>query len=70
MYESYHCLGSGNKNIYLDWSRKLSDLKARIAIDRRMNRMELDNFGNHKFAAMASGKCASMSVRDIGCITP
>jgi len=27
----------------------LRDVKARIAIDRRVNRLELGNFGDHKF---------------------
>ena len=49
MYEVHHYLRSDNKDIYLDWSCKLPDMKARIAIDRRVNRMGLGNFGDHKF---------------------
>jgi len=37
------------RDIYLEWQRKLRDVKVRIAIDRRVNRIELGNFGDHKF---------------------
>lgn len=33
----------------LDWLRKLRDMTARIAVYRRVNRIELGNFGDHKF---------------------
>lgn len=49
MYEIRHFLTSDGKDIYFEWHRKLSDTKARIAIDRRINRIELGNFGDHKF---------------------
>ncbi|MFZ6640257.1 type II toxin-antitoxin system RelE/ParE family toxin [Undibacterium sp. TC4M20W] len=49
MYDIKHYLSSDNKDIYFDWVRKLRDVKARIAIDRRINRIELGNFGDHKF---------------------
>lgn len=49
MYEIRHYLTEENKNIYLDWHRKLRDVTARIAIDRRVNRIELGNFGDHRF---------------------
>ena len=48
-YEIRHYLTSDEKDIYLEWHRKLRDTKARIAIDRRVNRIELGNFGDHKF---------------------
>jgi putative addiction module killer protein len=38
-----------NKDVYLDWLRKLRDVTARIAVDRRVNRVELGNFGDHRF---------------------
>ena len=49
MYEIRHYLTPGGKDVYLDGQRKLRDIKARIAIDRRINRIELGNFGDHKF---------------------
>ena len=47
--EVRHYLTPDGKDIYLEWHRKLRDTKARIAIDRRINRIELGNFGDHKF---------------------
>ena len=49
MNEVRHYLTPDGKDIYLEWHRKLRDTKARIAIDRRINRIELGNFGDHKF---------------------
>lgn len=50
MYEIRHYLTSyDEKDVYLDWLRKLRDVTARIAVDRRVNRIELGNFGDHKF---------------------
>lgn len=33
----------------MDWRRQLRDTTAKIAVDRRINRMESGNFGDHKF---------------------
>jgi putative addiction module killer protein len=33
----------------MEWRRQLRDTKAKIAVDRRVSRMELGNFGDHKF---------------------
>lgn len=49
MYEIRHYLTTDDKDVYLDWLRKLRDMTARIAVDRRVNRIELGNFGDHKF---------------------
>lgn len=49
MYEIRHYLTSDEKELYFEWHRKLRDTKARIAIDRRIIRIELGNFGDHKF---------------------
>ncbi len=49
MYEIRHYLTADEKDIYLDWLRKQRDTKARIAVDRRVNRVEQGNFGDHKF---------------------
>lgn len=48
MYGIQHYLTADEKDVYLDWVRKLRDVTARIAIDRRVNRVETDNFGDHK----------------------
>ena len=39
----------GDNNVYLEWRRQLRDTKAKIAVDRRINRIELGNFGDHEF---------------------
>jgi len=44
-----HYLTPEGKDIFLEWQLSLRDTKARIAIDRRINRIELGNFGDHKF---------------------
>jgi len=49
MYEIRHYLTSDEKDVYLDWFGKLRDMTARVAVDRRVNRIELGNFGDHKF---------------------
>ena len=37
------------RDVYQEWHSKIRDTKVRIAIDRRINRIELGNFGDHKF---------------------
>ena len=49
MYEIRHYLSADQKDTVLDWMRKLRDTTAKIAIDRRMKRIEQGNFGDHKF---------------------
>ena len=48
MYEIRHYLTRNEKDLFMEWRRQLRDTKAKIAIDRRVNRMELGNFGDHK----------------------
>ena len=48
MYEVRHYLTPDGKDVFLDWVRKMRDVMARIAVDRRVNRIELGNFGDHK----------------------
>ena len=50
MYEIRHYLTPDEKDVYLDWLRKLRDVTARIAVDRRVNRIELGNFGDHNLS--------------------
>ena len=49
VHEIRHYLTQNGKDVYGEWRRLLRDTKARIAIDRRVNRMELGNFGDRKF---------------------
>jgi putative addiction module killer protein len=49
VYEIRHYLTRSEKDVFMEWRRELRDTKAKIAVDRRINRMELSNFGDHKF---------------------
>jgi len=49
MYEIRHYLTSDEEDVYLSWLRKLRDVIAKIAVNRRVTRIELGNFGDHKF---------------------
>ena len=49
VYEVRHYLTGEAKDIFMEWRGRIRDMKARIAIDRRVNRMELGNFGDHRF---------------------
>jgi putative addiction module killer protein len=49
VYEVRRYRTSDGKVVLSDWLRSLRDAKARITIDRRIIRMELGNFGDHKF---------------------
>ena len=48
MFELQHYLDSGQRSPYLEWLRRLPDRRASIAIERRLNRVELGNFGDHR----------------------
>jgi putative addiction module killer protein len=48
VHDIRHYLTPDGKDVYQQWYDKLRDIKARIAIDRRINRIELGNFGDHK----------------------
>jgi putative addiction module killer protein len=49
VYEIRHYLTRNQKDVFMEWRRQLSDTKAMVAVDRRVNRIELGNFGDHKF---------------------
>jgi len=49
MYEVLHSRSADGHDLYVNWTRRLRDTTARIAIDRRVNRVALGNFGDHKF---------------------
>jgi putative addiction module killer protein len=49
MYEIRHYLTTDESDVYFEWRRKLRDATAKIAVDRRLNRIEGGNFGDHKF---------------------
>lgn len=50
IYEIEHYLSLGEqKDLYLDWLKRLRDGQAKVAVVRRVNRIEQGNFGDHKF---------------------
>jgi putative addiction module killer protein len=49
VYEIRHYLTQNDKDVFMEWRQKLRDTQARVAVDRRINRIEIDNFGDHRF---------------------
>ena len=49
MFEIRHYLTEDNKDVYLEWLKIQRDTVAKIAIVKRINRIELGNFGDHDF---------------------
>jgi putative addiction module killer protein len=49
MYEVRRYMSSTGKDIYTEWVSKLRDRKVRIALDRRIYRIESGNLGDHKY---------------------
>ena len=50
MYEIQHYLTPRDgRDLYTDWLEKLKDITAKIAVVRRVTRLEQGNFGDHKF---------------------
>ncbi|UWZ86054.1 type II toxin-antitoxin system RelE/ParE family toxin [Occallatibacter riparius] len=48
-YELRNYITADGKDIVSRWLSGLRDRAARVAIDRRLNRIENGNFGDHKF---------------------
>ncbi len=44
-----HYLDSNGEDIFQNWLDNLKDIKVRIAIQRRVDRLAGGNFGDHKF---------------------
>lgn len=49
MYEIRHYLTSDERDVFMEWRRQLRDTTAKIDVDRRISRMELGKFRDHKF---------------------
>ena len=47
--EIRHYLTASSRDPYQQWLDKLRDLKGRVVIQRRIDRLKGGNFGNHKF---------------------
>lgn len=48
-YDVRDYVTADGKDLVSEWLAKLRDRSARIAIDRRLNRAEHGNFGDHRF---------------------
>lgn len=48
MFEIKHYITDDGRDVFDDWRAQVKDSKAKIAIDRRIYRAELGNFGDHK----------------------
>ena len=50
MYRIEHYLSADkHKDLYIDWLKRLRDSRAKVAVVRGVTRVELGNFGDHKF---------------------
>jgi putative addiction module killer protein len=49
VYEIRHYLTKNQKDLFMEWRRRIRDPKAKISVDRRINRIELGNFGDHRY---------------------
>jgi putative addiction module killer protein len=49
MNEIRHYIDNNGNDLFDEWRGKIRDVKARIAVDRRIMRVESGNFGDHKF---------------------
>ena len=49
LVEIRHYLTASGKDLYQQWLNELKDLKARVVIQRRIDRVMNGNFGDHKF---------------------
>src|SRR3546814_8993288 len=45
----HYLTADGAKDLYADWLRRLRDGKAKVAVIRRVARIEQGNFGDHRF---------------------
>jgi putative addiction module killer protein len=48
VYDIQHYKTLAGKNVYMEWRKRLRDHKAALSMDRRLNRVQLGNFGDHK----------------------
>ena len=49
-YQIEHYLTAGDhRDLYLDWLQRLRDRQTKVAVIRRVTRLESGNFGEHKF---------------------
>ncbi|MDR3175027.1 MAG: type II toxin-antitoxin system RelE/ParE family toxin [Desulfovibrio sp.] len=44
-----HYIDASGHDLFAEWRARIRDAQARIAVDRRIMRVELGNFGDHKY---------------------
>ena len=44
-----HYVAASGRDIYQEWLDDLKDVRARVAIQRRVDRLAAGNYGDHKF---------------------
>jgi putative addiction module killer protein len=47
--EILHYLTPSGRDLYQEWFDGLQDMRARVAIQRRVDRLSAGNFGDHRF---------------------
>jgi putative addiction module killer protein len=47
MFEIKHYLTRDERDLFAEWRKTVKDVKTKIAIDRRIYRVEMGNFGDH-----------------------
>jgi putative addiction module killer protein len=45
----FHYLTESGRDLYQDWLDGLKDMRARVAIQRRVDRLAAGNYGDHEF---------------------
>ena len=48
MFQLEHYLTGDDHDVFAEWHGRLKDIKAKLAIDRRLAHVEAGNFGDHK----------------------
>ena len=64
----YYRLANG-RHPFRDWLMKLSDTRGRVAVLRRVDRLEEGNFGEHRFLEDGVWELKVDVARDIACTT-
>ncbi len=49
MMQVLHCLTADGEDVYQNWLDSIRDMRTRIAVQRRTDRLAAGNFGDHKF---------------------
>jgi len=49
MFDVRYYVTDGGREVFLDWLQALRDSVARTAVDRRVNRLAMGNFGDHAY---------------------